>query len=150
MHTGRRFMYWAFLCATSLIAMSAAAGTYRDVECKDSSEYAYCQNLNISISFGVVVAALALGMMVALRLLKENLKLIAEGVASVVAVVLYAVSVAYTTAPNAPGAYIGNLYYSTWFSFIISVVLLLDCFRETRFGGEATSVEVADKAEEQA
>ena len=131
--------------------MSAAAGTYRDVGCKDSSGVAYCQNLKISVSFGVVVAALALIMMVAVRLFKEKqkLKLIVEGVTSWIVVILYAVAVAYTTSPNAPGAVIGNLYYFTWFSFIITVMLLLDCSSEFRSGGEAPSAEAAAKAEEE-
>ena len=132
--------------------MSAASGTYRDVGCKDSGGDAFCKNLRISVSFGVIVAALALIMMVAVRLFKEKqkLKLIVEGVTSWIVVILYAVAVAYTTSPNAPGAVIGNLYYFTWFSFIITIMLLLDCCSEFRLGGEAPAAEAAVTTEEQA
>jgi len=149
---GRRFNNWAFLCASSLIAMSSSSGIYRSAGCYDQIGSTSCQRLRISVAFGAIVAGLALIMMVTVRILKEkqNLKLIIEGITAVIAVVLYALSVAYTTSPGAPGALIGNLYYFTWFSFVISVMLLLDCFREFRVGGEETPAEPAAKEMEAA
>lgn len=148
----RRFNSWVFLCATSLIAMSSSAGIYRSSDCYDAVGSSSCKKLKISVAFGAIVAGLALIMMVTARILreKESLKLIVEGVTAVIAVVLYALSVAYTTAPGAPGALIGNLYYFTWFSFVISVMLLLDCFREFRIGGEETPAEPTTKEVEAA
>lgn len=75
---------------------------------------------------------LSLSTIIASFLLKERKKIIfvVEVGVSVLSVVLYAIGVARVTAPNAPRSAIGNLYYFTWFSFLVSVILFIDCIME--------------------
>lgn len=158
-NSGKRFMDWAILCVSSFVVMSSAAGHRRDANCPSGSGlqyYAgdvanYCQSVNMSIAFGIIVAVLALAMMTSAHLLKRNLrlKLMSEGVSSLIATLFYAILTAYSTSPGRAGSAIGNLYYFTWISFIVSAMLLLDCFREFRIGDEAPSDEGTSKAEQE-
>mmetsp|Transcript_2069 Transcript_2069/g.3190 ORF Transcript_2069/g.3190 Transcript_2069/m.3190 type:complete len:194 (-) Transcript_2069:38-619(-) len=127
----RRFAQWGFLVLASIVSVSSSVGWFQSASC-DSSWTAPCAAARYTVSWGIVVCVLSLSTIIASFLLKERKKIIfvVEVGVSVLSVVLYAIGVARVTAPNAPGSAIGNLYYFTWFSFLVSVILFIDCIME--------------------
>ena len=56
----------------------------------------------------------------------------AEAVLSSMLVVLFGVAVALITSIGGPGQSVGDLYYSTWLSFWVSIGIFVSCFDQMK------------------
>ena len=96
---------------------SQDCGSNKSEECK-SNKYA------ISLgSCGFVIALSIIGM-----IYFKALNVYVESGVVVVMLGLYAAGVAVITSENGSGAAIGNLYFSTWIGFLITVFLSVDTY----------------------
>jgi len=124
-----RNIKWMVLIASSLIVMSSSITIYRAENCRGKNG-SFCQAVNLGLALGCCGTALVLmiiGLVAVLGKENPNKFLQIEIIVGVILSILYAVAVAFITGPGGPGSTIGNLYYSTWISFLFSVAVSLDC-----------------------
>ncbi|KAL7547207.1 hypothetical protein ACHAWF_010524 [Thalassiosira exigua] len=138
---GNRFRMWAIMIVTTLIVMGSSASSY-DAKCGEDEEFIpmkYCRRAAFGVSAGCIgcVGCLAV---VAMRLSctrQENgegrpnkIIFLVECIASMVLLCFFCFAVAYLTSEEGPGAPLGNLYYSTWISFLLVLFVGVSCFEE--------------------
>jgi hypothetical protein len=128
----KRFNQWGLLVLTSLVAMASAAQVYKDNTCTGDMSTSVCKDTRLAFSFGVIVAALSLIIMLAAILFRErqNCMIWVEMFAAVVGVVLFAATTRRLTKPGGLATTPGNFYYFNWFSLFVSIFLLIDCLNE--------------------
>ena len=68
--------------------------------------------------------------MTTLLLLKQLLTALSDFVINTVFLILWCFGVSYITFGASPGSTIGNLYFSTWITFLLSVFSFAVSFRE--------------------
>jgi len=129
----KRSLWWYALCATSLIVMSIASRTFHLTDCKNAKAYKVdgftidptgaCKRVKFGISIGVVSGVLALIM----GSVSHLLPVILESIVAIAMMVLWCFGVGFVTfGSKAPAASVGNFYFSTWASFIITLFLASD------------------------
>lgn len=139
---GNRFRLWAVLVIVTLIVMGSSASTY-DAKCGVDAEYfpkKYCRRAAFGVSAGCIgcVGSLAV---VAMRLSCTKLETNGEGrpnkvifavecISGAVLLCFYCFAVAYLTSEEGPGAPLGNLYYSTWLAFGLTLFVAASCLEE--------------------
>ena len=145
---GARLSAWAALIATSLIVMGSSArilnsncpyasdshwATVAEVESKETifiSE-SYCPRTKFGVAVGCLGVFTACTM-VACKLMLSVVSFSLEFRIAFVTALVNAFGVAFITSNAGPGSYIGNLYYFTWLSFLLSIYLVIECFHEMR------------------
>ena len=129
---------WYALTASSLVVMGAAVRTFTTSDCGEEhdieAEITYCRRSKFAVSMGVIGFFMALAMTC---LTRKGLTLMAETSATAMQLVLWCFGVGYITFGTSPGSTIGNLFLSTWVSFLLTVFLFGQCFREYIAGREA-------------
>lgn len=105
-----------------------------------------CKQTKLAIATGVVGTIFA-GVVTGFTLKSGSLKLIYEWNAALVMVVLSAFAIAYVTAGNGPGGSIGNLYFATWATFILSILIFTSCHMESIANREKTNATAANDNE---
>ena len=131
---------WFFLFASSLVVMGSATRVFNaDSNPCDQDEFngeeingeKFCKRAKFAIALGVisVVAALAMTLAVFKHLAAAIIEL---GVSSLL-IILWTFGVGFITfgGASSPGTSIGNLYFSTWISFVLTVLLFGKSFQET-------------------
>jgi len=133
-----RLSFWAGLLASALVVMGSSVRVF-NAECAGSSANGedYCMRTKFAISVGAVGVAFAI-VVVAMKFFTTSAPFVVEFALAIVLCVLNAFGVAYITSPSGPGSPIGNLYYFSWISFLLSALLMADCFNQ-RNGGDASS-----------
>ena len=117
---------WFGLAASSLVVMVSSIRVYQPYQCgPDTSPF--CKRTKFAIAMGVLSFLYSSGLV---YLLNKSLTLLAELIATSFLLVLWCFGVGFITFGSAPGATIGNLYFSTWISFILMVVIFAQCFRD--------------------
>ncbi|GAX13752.1 hypothetical protein FisN_30Lh038 [Fistulifera solaris] len=143
---GSRLSAWAALVATSLIVMGSSARILnsncpmasdpsQSVATESKEAYFVSESYCPRTKFGVAVGCLGVFTactIVACKLMLSVVPFSLEFRVSLVTCLVNAFGVAYITSNSGPGSYIGNLYYFTWMSFLLSVYLLIECFHEMR------------------
>jgi hypothetical protein len=146
---------WIFLVATSLIAMSSAARIWKSRSCQDLDGSSSCRRLAYAFSLGAISGILSFTWL----LLGARCHMRLDAMLSLLMLVMWCFAVAYTTFGDAaPGYNLGNLYFSTWISFVISIRLVSVAIHNTvtsmteAEGGDSAKVaeEVAPKEEAEA
>jgi uncharacterized membrane protein (UPF0136 family) len=119
---------WYGLCASSIVVMATSVRLFTSRHCSDSLEGStrYCKRTKFSISVGAVSFVASA---VVAYLLSMGLSGFIEFIACCVLLFLWCFGVGFTTFGSAPGATIGNLYFASWVSFIIIVILFGQAFR---------------------
>lgn len=126
---------WFFLFASSLVVMGSATRIFvSSVSACDSDLYSgskFCKRSKFAISLGVISCMAALAM--TLSIFKHMSAAIVELGVSSVLLILWTFGVGFITfgGSSSPGTSIGNLYFSTWISFIITVMIFGKSFQET-------------------
>lgn len=138
---------WAGLCMASFVVMVSAVRIYRDpVTCEGGG--AFCTRTKFAVALGAVSAFLSAFWMVLGALVPAML----DALLSVVLLVAWIFGIIYITfggTERAPGAEIGNLYFSTWISFVLTVVLTSAGVRGMLLNkGEAESTEISPDEEQ--
>jgi hypothetical protein len=149
---------WVGLLVTSLIAMCSSLRTFHAFQCQTSvmSLAPTCRQTKFAIAASVVSTLIS--MLILFLLMKimvvvgvngsddvdappgvtsttatatdtmRRRRTIVQRYSSVLMVVLWSFGLGYTTFGDGPGKNIGNLYFSTWTSFLLSVLLVADSF----------------------
>jgi hypothetical protein len=108
-------LMWAGICAASFVAMLAAIRIYQGATTCDEND-ARCKRTKYAISLGVISAFISAIWMV----VGQNFAATMDTALSVLMLILWTFGVAYITFGNsAPGAFLGNLYFSTWIAFVL-------------------------------
>jgi len=119
---------WFGLMASSIVVLGSAVKFYRSTACDNNQSSDPCTRNKYALSLGVL--GVVIGILMSFMTAKDKIALKFEVVVNVITLALYAFGVAYITFGNGPGTTIGNLYFSTWLGFILSVSLTSDCVRE--------------------
>jgi hypothetical protein len=123
-----RMGLWAALLASSLIVMGSSIRSFNGEGCRGYYE-TLCKRTKLGISLGVLGIFFSV-LMVAMKLMTASAPFVVEAVTSLLLTIMSAFGVAYLTSPSGPGSAIGNLYYSSWISFLCSCMLLASCWEQ--------------------
>jgi hypothetical protein len=108
-------LVWGGVCAASFVAMMAAVRIKQGNLVCDEND-ALCKRTKFAISLGTISALLSAVWMVVGHKFAAKM----DTGLSVLMLILWTFGVAYITFGNsAPGAFLGNLYFSTWISFVL-------------------------------
>lgn len=125
------------LSMTSFVQMIAAVRLWQANEC-DSVDYnvdfmdEMCNRTSFAISLGAVSAIICCAWILMMMFMSEQRSVMyVEAGASLVMLALWCFGVGYITfgGEKAPAVALGNLYFFTWGSFALSVVLFTECFK---------------------
>jgi len=148
-----RFILWVSIFTSNIVLMSSSIPddgffdgcAYDDVD--------YCKRLFFGAMLGACTAIVSFIILLAYhRNLDINKYCQVELVFSLLIAICYIFGV-FAITTDGPGSMIGNIYYSAWISFILTITLVIDCFHEIdnesikkRFGkGSPKKLETADK-----
>lgn len=123
-----RMTAWSALLSTSLVVMGSSANYY-DTSCGGEDQRNKCDRAFFGIVLGAVSSLTSVGI-VGMKIATRRAPFLLEAVGSFLLVVLYGFGVAILTSQKGPGAALGNLYYFTWASFLVSFLLLTSCFED--------------------
>lgn len=121
---------WYGLSASSLVVMGSAVRAFSTSDCDQDLvgvEIKYCKRSKLAISMGVLGFFFAAIMTM---LTRYGLTIRAEMIATTLQLILWCFAVGYITFGTSPGSTIGNLFFGTWISFVLTVFLFGQCFRE--------------------
>jgi uncharacterized membrane protein len=104
----------------------AAAVEYHTTLGCESNEGGGCSSNRYAISLGVFAIFIAIGIIAAIYV--ETLNVYVESGTVVIMLGLYTTGVALITFNDGSGTSIGNLYFSTWLGFLITLFLSVDTF----------------------
>jgi hypothetical protein len=123
---------WYGITASSLVVMGSCVRTFQAANCDgemtNGDEVKFCRRTKLGISMGVIGFFFAAGMTILIQ--KMQLTVLADFAITTFQLTLWCFAVGYITFGASPGATIGNLYFSTWIAFILSVFLFAQSFRE--------------------
>lgn len=127
---------WYGLAASSMVVMVSSIRIFQAVKCAgDDSEY--CKRTKFAISVGVL--SFFGSIYLACTLAKAISVTFIELVSTTVMLVFWCFGVGFITFGAAPGSRIGNLYFSTWISFIVIVMIFGQTFRDYLSGQSAAA-----------
>lgn len=113
-------MPWIVLMSTSLIAMSSASRLWKQHECQGDDQ-SHCKRLEYGFALGAISGILSFIWF----LIGARCHILVDAGLSVLMLILWCFAVAYVTfGEAAPALVLGNLYFSTWISFIITCSLV--------------------------
>lgn len=127
----KRMTLWSASLAVCIVVMASSANVYENV-CDSSPPQEsgrYCERTAVGISFGCMGALISL-IIVSMKISDSIVPFFYEAFATFIMVIFYAFGVAFITSNDGPGAPLGNLYYSSWSAFLISLMLLKSCFED--------------------
>ena len=113
---------WLFLAITSVIALGTSSRILQNTGCTHPYEPPrmdnFCHKLDLGITLSSIAAVLA-SFMVILNHCAAKVNMLA----GLVALAVWSIALAELTFGNSPGNHVGNLFFSTWISFILSMDL---------------------------
>jgi hypothetical protein len=124
---------WYGSIASSLVVLGTSARSFQGADCRDIGGTEYCRRCKFAISLGVICFVTAI-IMTFLVQQKKQLNLCIELVINSVYLLFWCFGVSYITFGESPGSTIGNLYFSTWISFLLAVASFAVAFREYVMG----------------
>jgi len=116
------FTYWSALLVSSLIVMASSSEIYDkncDVAAEDKPQ-PFCSRTVLGVSVGTIGVIFALAIVVMKISLGAAPFLIEVGL-DLMLFILYIVETAYVTDIQGPGSPLGNLYYFSWISFLLTI-----------------------------
>jgi len=149
----QRLELWSGMLACALVVMGASSNILQ-IDCKPVVDGldVYCSRTKFGVAIGSIGAFLSI-MVVGMKLVTSTAPFVFEGVLALILTILNCCGVAFITSTKGPGSAIGNLYYFTWFSFLVSVSIVASCYSEMTGGSEPSGnssnnngIEDADKA----
>lgn len=129
------FIVWAGIVKTCMVILGAALHVWYKIgdTCaavgRDEADITYCSRTIFAFAVGAI-GVLSGWLVMATRILgclSSETRNIAETCLSSFLVVLFAVAVALITSIGGPGQTVGDLYYATWLSFVVSIGILVSC-----------------------
>ncbi|KAL3943880.1 MAG: hypothetical protein SGBAC_002038 [Bacillariaceae sp.] len=135
---------WYMMVFSSLIMTVASVRAFLAESC-DSDVMTMapkCTQTKLAIATGVVGTIFA-GAVTGYALKTGPLKLLYEWNAALVMLVISAFAIAYVTAGEGPGSSVGNLYFTTWATFLLSILIFTSCHMESIANREQTNTTAA-------
>jgi hypothetical protein len=125
-----RLTLWAAFMASSLVVMGSSARMF-DTQCRQVDTYipTYCRITKFAVSLGCLGTVLGLGI-IAIKIATSMAPFTCEVVTCLLLFLSYTFGVAYITSEGAPGGPLNNLYYFTWFSFLLLFGIGGNCFEQ--------------------
>ena len=116
--------WWLCLVVSSIVAMTGAIRIFHNKQnCNENGrETEQCNELRLGIALSVVSAAIAGTIVVFTHFDKLPWRWTAL-TGAVIVLILWSILVAYLTFKDGPGSDVGNLFFATWISFILSLCL---------------------------
>jgi len=118
---------WYGLAGSSMVVMVSSVRLFNSSNCADDSTE-YCRRTKFGISVGVLSFVFSIAL--ACILSKATSVTFFELVSTTVMLTFWCFGVGFITFGQAPGSRIGNLYFSTWISFILIVAIFAAVFRD--------------------
>jgi hypothetical protein len=125
------FLYWAALMMTSLIVMGTSADIYSstcDVPNNMKPE-PFCSRTVLAVAAGTSGTILSLVVLV-LKIALGSAPFLMEVALTSGLFVFFAFEVYYVTDNDGPGAPLGNLYYFSWFCFLLTFGVGKTCYED--------------------
>lgn len=125
------FTYWSALLVTSLIVMGTSSNLYNqncDVE-NDEKPQPFCKRCVLAITVGTLGVLVSLAI-VALKLLLGAAPFLVELCCLFLLFILYSIEILYVTGARGPGSPLGNLYYFSWISFLLVLMVAKACYED--------------------
>lgn len=140
-----RLTNWSALLTFSLVVMGCSVNIYSG-NCTGDDTYSatYCRRTKFGIALGTLTTILSL-LVVASKVALRPLPFMAEAITGLISTVMYIFGVCFITTQNGPGAPLGNLYYFTWLSFLISGLITASCYEDYQGVGKAPENTQEDK-----
>lgn len=121
-HRAARLNYWSGLMLCGFVVMGTSANTFHN-QCKLGYKGAvFCNRTVFAITLGTICAAFSL-FVVAMKIITQKSFFVVEGLVAILLALAWSFGVGYITGEDGPGAPLGNLYYFTWASFLVSCAL---------------------------
>lgn len=127
--------YWAGIAVASLVAMISSLQVFvnditvqeESFQCQgDDAESGFCQRLKFSIALGAVSCFFS----AACGLLCSKMSCLVSAITSFMALFAWVLGVAFVTfGDESPGTNVGNLYFSCWASFVLSLCMVSSCIK---------------------
>lgn len=134
---------WYGSIASSLVVLGTSARTFQAADCRDidasvSNSLEYCRRSKLGVSLGVICFVIA-AIMTFLVQQKKQLNACSDLSINTIYLLLWCFGVSYITFGESPGSTIGNLYFSSWISFLLAVGSFAVAFREFVVGRQQAS-----------
>jgi hypothetical protein len=124
-----RLSLWAGMLACALVIMGSSANVFQN-DCEPQKETdAFCARTKFGISIGVISTVFSLGV-VGMKMATSTAPFILEAALALFLCIMNGFGVAFITSAKGPGSPIGNLYYFTWLSFLVSFMLTASCYED--------------------
>ena len=121
---------WYALVAASVVVMGASIRVFKAFDCSlDVMKKApTCKQTKFAISAGVIGTLFSI--MFSLFQAQFNIPRQTEWAAAFGNLIIWVLGLIFITFGEGPGHSIGNLYFATWGSFILSILIFGECWRE--------------------
>lgn len=120
---------WYGFAASTIIVMISSSRIYQQADCGgDLKGTSGCRRTNFGIALGCI--SFVAGVAMAIALTRQALPKYAVIFASGLSLTLWCFGVGFITFGTGPGSVIGNLYFSTWISFIVITVIFAGDVRD--------------------
>ena len=132
-----RLTHWAGMLAAAMVVMGSSARVFtQDCDTNENDEVqfptAYCTRTKFAIALGAIGVFFSLVVVAVKLVCSSATPFTLEFAVSSLLTVMNTFGVAYITSNSGPGRAIGNLYYFSWISFIISAVIAVECFNASK------------------
>jgi len=126
-----RLNLWAALLATSMV-VTGSAGNYFSTLCAGQKTITNtCARTIFALTLGSVTIFLSL-VVIIMKMVLSKVSLTLESLFAAILVIAYIFGVGTTTTAQGPGAALGNLYYFTWLSFLLSFMISASCTEDRK------------------
>jgi hypothetical protein len=121
---------WYALVAASIIVMGASIRVFRAFECslEVMKKAPTCRQTKFAISAGVIGTFVSV--LITIFQANYNMAQKHEWFGSIAMLITWTFGLVYITFGEGPGHAIGNLYFATWGSFVLSILIFAECYRE--------------------
>jgi hypothetical protein len=145
---------WAGLVATSFVVMANASRLFNDWKCGDVEDSDpmddICKRTKLAVGIGAVSTIVALVWLLLMAFLMESrFGKIIDLVLVVLNIVMWTCGIAYITfSDKAPARTMGNLYFFTWASFALSILMTMSTLNRIMDRGNKAEEETKEKEPE--
>jgi heme exporter protein D len=147
---------WAGLMATSFIVLANSSRLFNDSNCDDAEDGSLledkCKRTKLAVGIGTVSTIIALVWLLLMACLMETrFGKIIDLVLVLLNIVMWTCGIAYITfgGEKAPAQTMGNLYFFTWASFALSVLMTMSSLKIMMDKGNKAEDEAKEKEPEQ-
>jgi hypothetical protein len=114
------------------MVVTGSAGNFFSTLCSGQGKISNtCARTIFAITLGSITIFLSL-LVIVMKMVMSKVSLGMESLFAALLVICYIVGVGTTTTAQGPGAALGNLYYFTWLSFLLSFMISASCTEDRK------------------